>query len=253
MQKRNTTDASKNRTKCEDCPLAKLHEFREFTPPELKFVSSFKQGEMAIDKGHTLLVEGAHSAHLYTVLLGWGFRYKILEDGRRQILNYLVPGDLIGLQGALMEEMQHSVESLTPMTLCIFARGKLPELYRNYPSLGYDLTWMAAREEQILDHTLTSVGRRTALEKIAYLLALLYQRAQKSGAMKNSNSYIPITQHHLADTLGMSVVHCNKTLKTLASQKLIRWGERECYVLDIDGLMSAAKWEGMDAGARPFI
>ena len=79
---------------CEECPLRPLKVFREFEKHELAFVSKFKRGELAVEKGATVLVEGNHSAHLYTVLSGWGFRYKLMPDGRRQILNYLLPGDL---------------------------------------------------------------------------------------------------------------------------------------------------------------
>ena len=139
---------------------------------ELAFVSKFKKGELSVDKGATMLVEGSHSAHLYTVLFGLGFRYKLLADGRRQILNYLLPGDLIGLQGSLMGEMQHSVEALSPMLLCVFEREQLHTLYRNHPGLAFDITWIASREEQMLDENLLSIGRRTALERAAYLICL---------------------------------------------------------------------------------
>jgi len=81
------------KTPCEQCPLRPLPHFREFTGDELGFISKFKKGELAADAGATILVEGAHSAHLFTVLTGWGFRYKTLEDGRRQILNYIMPGE----------------------------------------------------------------------------------------------------------------------------------------------------------------
>ena len=94
-------------TPCEECPLRDMPHFRDFTPPELDFVSRFKTGELSVEGGAVILMEGSHSAHLFTVLEGWGFRYKTLEDGRRQILNYLMPGDLVGLQGTVMGEMQH--------------------------------------------------------------------------------------------------------------------------------------------------
>ncbi|EHK58148.1 transcriptional regulator, partial [Mesorhizobium alhagi CCNWXJ12-2] len=150
-----------------------LRVFREFEKQELAFVSRFKKGELAVDKGATLLVEGNHSAHLYTVLSGWGFRYKLMPDGRRQILNYPMPGDLVGLQGSLMGEMQHSVEALSPMLLCVFEREDLHELYRKHPGLAYDITWIASREEQMLDENLLSVGRRSAQERAAYLIAFI--------------------------------------------------------------------------------
>jgi len=243
---------AKKTTACRACPLVKFSHFRKFTPDEVAFVAQFKRGELSAERGATILLEGAHSAHLYTVLAGWGFRYKILDDGRRQILNYLLPGDLVGLQGSLLGEMQHSVEALTSMTLCVFERENLPELFRNHASLAYDVTWIAAQEERILDEHLLSVGRRSALERASYLLAFLHHRA-KSVAELNGHDAIPITQQHIADTLGLSIVHTNKTLRKLAERKMIAWRDRGCAVLDVDGLADVAGWDAELPSLRPFI
>ncbi|MBX5157307.1 MULTISPECIES: Crp/Fnr family transcriptional regulator [unclassified Rhizobium] len=240
------------KTPCQQCPLRPLPHFREFSRDELEFVSSFKRGELAVDAGSTILVEGAHSAHLFTVLAGWGFRYKMLEDGRRQILNYIMPGDLIGLQGTIAGEMQHSVEALSPVSLCVFERDRLMTLYNKHPSLAFDITWIAAREERILDEHLLSIGRRTALERAAYLIAFLFERGRKLNLF-NGRKFIPITQQHIADTLGLSIVHTNKTLKKLGERRLIRWQERGCEVLNGEELMAIAGWEGLGEGKRPFI
>lgn len=227
--------------------------FREFEKQELDFVSKFKKGELAVEKGATVLVEGNHSAHLYTVLSGWGFRYKLMRDGGRQILNYLMPGDLIGLQGSLMGEMQHSIEALSPMLLCVFERDNLPVLYRNHPGLAYDITWIASREERMLDDHLLSLGRRTALERTAYLLAFIRSRAKSVGFNGGKSAEIPISQQHVADTLGLSLVHTNKTIRKLINRKLIVWRDRGCQIVDLDGLMMLAGWEGLNEGKRPLV
>ena len=240
------------RTPCQLCPLRALPAFRDFSPKELEFVAQFKSGELTVERGATILVEGMHSAHLFTVLSGWTFRYKLLTDGRRQIMNYGLPGDLIGLQGSLMGEMDHSVEALTPVTLCVFERSKLERLFERHASLAYDLTWIAAHEERILDEHLLSVGRRTALERTAYLLSFIHQRARSAG-VNGGRRVIPITQQHVADTLGLSLVHTNKTLRKLADRKLMRWQDKGCEILDADGLQALAGWEGLKEGARPFI
>lgn len=238
---------------CENCPLRALPAFRSFDNSELAFVSAFKRGELAADKGATLLAEGSNSAHLFTVLAGWGFRYKLLEDGRRQILNYVLPGDMIGLQGSLMGEMQHSVEALSPMLLCMFERDRLMKLYSDHPGLAYDITWIAAREERMLDENLLSIGRRSALERAAYLVAFLASRAEKVGLNGTGKVEIPITQQHLADTLGLSLVHTNKTIRKLIDRKLVQWRDGGCKVFDIEGLMSLADWRGLDEGVRPLL
>jgi CRP-like cAMP-binding protein len=230
-----------------------MTQFRAFAPEELKFISSFKRGELVAEPGSMILAEGAHSAQLFTLLSGWAFRYKTLEDGRRQILNYCLPGDLIGLQGSVIGAMEHSVEALSPAVLCVFQRDRLPDLFKNHPGLSFDVTWLASREERMLDENLLSLGRRTALERAAYLIAFLHQRARAVGLSEQKSLLIPITQQHVADTLGLSIVHTNKTLKKLADRKLIRWHDRVCEVLDADGLMDQAGWSGPLEGKRPLI
>jgi CRP-like cAMP-binding protein len=240
-------------TPCEQCPLRRRKTLREFTPEELAFVKTFKTDELRVDAGASFLRQGASSEHLYTVLSGWAFRYKMLDDGRRQILNYALPADMVGLQGALMREMEHSVEALTPLVLCVFPRAKLWDLYNRFPSLAFDVTWLAAREERLIDENLINLGRRTALERTAYLLLNLFARAEEAGLTKNGTIQFPFTQQHLADTLGMSLVHTNKTLKRLFASKAVRWKDRVFEMIDRAALAGIAGDEIQLHLPRPFI
>ena len=240
-------------TPCDQCPLRKRPSLREFSAEELAFVKSFKVDELRVEAGASFLREGTRSEYLYTVLSGWAFRYKMLDDGRRQILNYALPADMLGLQGALMNEMEHSVEALTPLVLCVFPRGKLWDLYSRLPSLAFDITWLAAREEQLIDEHLVSLGRRTALERAAYLLLHLFVRAEESGLVKHGGIQFPFTQQHLADALGMSLVHTNKTLKRLFLTKAVRWKDRMFEIVDRTALASIAGSDVTPHRPRPFI
>lgn len=243
----------KRHTPCDKCPLRGMKAFRDFSARELEFVSQFKVGELSVERGATVLVEGTHSPHIYTVLSGLGFRYKLLSDGRRQIMNYAFPGDLVGLQGVLMGELDHSVEALTPITLCVFERSKLDRLFTRHASLAYDLTWIAAHEERVLDEHLLSIGRRSAVERTAYLLSYIHQRARAVGLVNAGRKAIPLTQQHLADTLGLSLVHTNKTIRKLADRNLVRWQDGGYEVLEADGLLKVSGWEGLKEAGRPFV
>lgn len=238
---------------CEKCPLRGLESLRDFDPRELDFISGFKSGELTAEAGTTLLLQGTNSAHLYTVLSGWAFRYKMLDDGRRQILNYALPSDFLGLQGTVHNEMQHSVEALTDMILCVFPRERLWELYSNHPSLAFDVTWLAAREEQILDEHLLNIGRRNALERTAYLLTHLFVRAEQVGLTKKNSMQFPFTQQHVADTLGMSLVHTNKTLKRLAASKTVSWKGKIFEIVDRETLYGIAGFSAGGTVKRPFL
>jgi CRP-like cAMP-binding protein len=238
---------------CEKCPLRAQPTLRDFSQEELDFIASFKSGELTAEAGTTLLMQGTTSAHLYTVLSGWAFRHKTLPDGRRQILNFVLPADFVGLQGTVLGEMQHSVEALSDMVLCVFPRERLWELYRGHPSLAFDLTWIASREEQMLGENLMSVGRRTALERTAFVLLHLFLRAEQAGLTAKDKVQFPFTQQHLADALGMSLVHTNKTLQRLMASKAVRWKNRVFELTDRDALVALAGDQMKEVQPRPFI
>jgi CRP-like cAMP-binding protein len=216
-------------------------------------VQSFKSDEITITAGTSFLRQGTRNEHLFTVLSGWAFRYKMLDDGRRQILNYALPADLVGLQGSLMDEMEHSVEALTDVRLCVFPRERLWDLYSKFPSLAFDVTWLAARAEQLLDEHLLAIGQRSALERTAYVLLLLFVRAQEVGLASDNSIQFPFTQQHLADTLGMSLVHTNKTLKRLYAAGAVRWRDRVFEIIDREALAKIAGGDVSTQRKRPFI
>lgn len=216
-------------------------------------MSRFKTGELNIKAGESLLYDGESSEHLFTLLRGWMFRHKTLPDGRRQILNYALPGSFIGLQSSVFGEMQHAVEALTEVTLCVFPRGKIWTLYETQPGLGFDVTWLSAREEKMMDDNLLSVGRRSALERMAYFLLHLYMRAQDLELLRDDALELPLTQSHVADTLGLSLVHTNKTLRKLHDQGLIGWKDKLLKIHDMTGVARLARFEETDNRARPLI
>lgn len=239
--------------KCKDCPLRANDAFRAFSEKELAFVQTFKSGELVADAGTTIFLEGNNSAHLYTILSGWVFRYKLLHDGRRQILNFGLPGDFFGLQSSMFGEMDHSVEALTDVVLCVFAREKVWQLYEHYPELAFDLTWLAAREQCMLDENLLTVGRRTAIERVASVLLHVFQRLQQLGMARGRRVDIPFTQQQLSDALGLSHVHTNKTIKKLTGENLIEWNPPKLHIKDLEGLAQVAKDELSSLPKRPFI
>jgi CRP/FNR family transcriptional regulator len=240
-------------TKCEACPLRALERFRDFSPEELEFVIRFKAGERVADGGATIAAEGANLAHLYTVLEGWGFRYKTLENGSRQVLNFLLPGDFVGLQSSMFGELDHSVDALTRMRLCVFERKDVWELFRNHPGLAFDLTWLATQEEKMLGSHLTAVGQKSARGRMAYLLLHLYKRCERRNLAASDRMIVPFSQSHLADLLGLSLVHTNKTLKRLEKDLLLSWNRNVIQFLDRKALMELAEFDDNDEGTRPFI
>ena len=240
-------------TPCSKCPLRKVDVFRKFTEEELAFIASFKGGELVLDAGSTIFSEGTNSPHLYTLLSGWAFKYKTLEDGRRQLLNFALPGDFIGLQASIFDTIGHSIEALTDVVLCVFPREKLWTLYEKHAGLAFDVTWLGAREESILGDYLITVGQRRAGERIAFVLLHLFQRARQLGLVRGNTLDLPLTQEHLADTIGFSLVHTNKTLKQLRKTGAFKWTGSTFELVDERKLAEMVGQLTAAGGIRPFL
>ncbi|ODA67195.1 Nitrogen fixation regulation protein FixK [Methyloligella halotolerans] len=238
---------------CDRCPLRDCAVFQPLSDGEVDLLSEFKIGEFSVEGGATLFSEGVQSDQLFTVLSGWSFRYKTLSDGRRQIINFILPGDFIGLQSTLDDEMDHSVESLTAASFCTFPRKKLTEFFARSPRLAFDVTWLAAREERVLDEHLLSLGRRTARERAAYYLTHLYIRASEVGLSVEGRVRFPFTQQHLADALGLSLVHTNKILRRLTADGLIEWEHGLFRSPNLGALAELGGFDLEDRRERPLL
>ena len=240
---------------CTHCPLRALPVMLGNSAEEVRLISLLRDGQARLHAGATLLHEGQRDGRLATLFSGWAFRYKTLRDGRRQILNFLLPGDFIGLQQKMAGESPHGVEAITEVVLCMFPRDALWRLHEQLPSLGYDITWLAAHEESIVDENLISVGRRTAAERVAMLLIRLYKRAAALQLPEAGRSVpFPITQQHIADALGLSLVHTNKTLRRLQKLGLYRIADGRLTLADPGALERMADWYGTGVPeARPLI
>ena len=242
-------------TACRDCPLRKLPLFLDHTAEETDLVQSLKHRELSLDGGETLIHEGQTNSPLYTLLAGWAFRYKTLSDGRRQILSFLLPGDFIGVQQKMGDAAAHGVDTLTDSVFCVFQRDSLWELHRRSPAMGFNITWLTAHEESLVDDTLLSVGRRSAEERIAMLLIMLFKRAAALQADGGTAGVpFPLTQQHLADGLGLSLVHTNKTLRKLERRGLHTLRDGRLFMRDVKALARLADlWGDGRPPRRPLV
>ncbi|MCK0167190.1 Crp/Fnr family transcriptional regulator [Jannaschia sp. S6380] len=239
--------------KCVNCPLRRRDAFLPMTEEELRFQQRFKVGELTVEPQTQILMEGSNSPQLFTALHGLGLRYKILEDQSRQILSFVFPGDFIGLQAGVMGEMGHSVRATTRMTLCVFDRGELWNLFRSHPDRAFDLTWLASSEERFLGEAMSTIGQRSASAAIAWALVKLYRRGAMVGLAMDGVMELPFRQRDLADALGLSLVHTNKTLARLREMQLANWSEGVLTVPDLAKLEKAASGVSATPAPRPLF
>jgi CRP-like cAMP-binding protein len=238
---------------CKSCPLRKCSYFSDMTAAEVAFMQSFKTGELVAEPGTTLLLEGSTSPQLFTVLSGMGVRYKTLEDGDRQVINFLFPGDFIGMQSAIMGEMKHSVEATTNMVLCVFNRSDIWNVFKTHPARAYDLTWIAAVEEHFLGETIATLGQRNAGERIAWAFLRIHSRLAAVGLGSGHQVPMAFRQQDLADALGLSLVHTNKTIARLRDLGLAEWSDGTLVIADRDKLAAFAGVEPEPLERRPLM
>ena len=238
---------------CQKCPLRKQPLFVPFTDEDIAFMERFKTGELTVAAGTTILMEGSNSPQLYTVFSGMGVRFKTLENGQRQVINFLFPGDFAGLQAGVMGEMKHTVEATTEMMLCVFRREDLWLLFRSQPSRAYDLTWLAAVEEHFLGETIASIGQRSGIQRMAWALLRVYQRLRSVGMGRDGTVPLPFRQQDLADALGLSLVHTNKVLARLRETQLLTWRDGRLSITDTEALAQLAVTEAERPEARPLL
>ncbi|WP_424192966.1 Crp/Fnr family transcriptional regulator [Ampullimonas aquatilis] len=238
---------------CQACPLRANLAFRRQTPDLINYIEASKQRSVAMQAGATIIAENQAQTHFFTLYQGWAFRYKSLPDDRRQILNFLLPGDLIGLQQQLGGQAAHGVAALTDVVLCEFSKTSLWSLYQTNPELGYDITWLSAYEERMVDDNLLTVGRRSAEERIAHLLLHLHDRLQALQLQPEDDMAFPLSQQHIADALGLSLVHTNKTLRKLQQRQLLEINTGRLRIRELKALSQLAHYVSPKLNKRPLL
>ncbi|MDF1690554.1 MAG: Crp/Fnr family transcriptional regulator [Cycloclasticus sp.] len=220
-----------------------LKQFGCLDSEDFILMESLLEKKNHVDIGDPLLIEGAPFNKVTLITEGWAQRYKSLPDGRKQILNFLLPGDFYGLFSPLFEESEYGVEALTRVELRSFSSDKMFEAFKTSPRLGIALTWLAGMDERQLDEQIVRIGIRNASERMAHMFLELHMRQMQAGIPDIDARHLPLTQSTLADALGMSHVHANRSFKFLVNKKLVTFKNHEIYLKDIKALVSLVDFD----------
>lgn len=183
--------------------------------------------------------EGEKPKDVHLILSGWACRYKQLEDGRRQIVSFFFPGDICDLNLFILKEMDHSIGTITPVTIADLPRNVFDEIGAGYPRISTALWWETLVNAAIQREWTMSLGQRTASERVAHLLCEIFLRLRLAGLTEGLSCDFPLTQSDLAEATGLSKVHVNRTLQELRSAELIVLKGRYLMVPSLERLMDA--------------
>jgi CRP-like cAMP-binding protein len=185
---------------------------------------------------------------LFVLNEGWGYSFKDLPNGLRQIVNFILPGDFFGLEGIFLDGSDLGFASVTPVEAASISPQSLLAAAREWPRLGRAILWAASLEGSIAGERLIALGRRSAAARVAHLLLELSVRLEFVGQSSAAGFFCPLTQHDLADALGLTAIHVNRVLRNLRQQGLVVFRNSEVEFLDRVGLAAVAQFDAAYLG-----
>ena len=189
-----------------------------------------------LEHGQYVVREGDVPTHSCLVVSGFAIRHKITGNGGRQIVNIHLSGDMVDLQNSLLTTADHHVQALSRMVAAFIPREAIVELAFSRPAVGKALWIETLVEGSISREWITNVGRRDAQTRVAHLLCEFAYRLDAVGIGPECNYELPMTQEQLADTVGLTPVHVNRTLKALDAAGLTKRSRRSVVITDLHKL-----------------
>jgi CRP-like cAMP-binding protein len=220
--------------------IRKLETFAVLSTAEKHALAASVQSVRQLGPREDFLKEDGRPKGVNLLVEGFACRYKLLSDGRRQIVGYFLPGDTCDLRIYLLKQIDHSLGTITPVTIAQLSHEALIDIFDRFPTLKRALWWSTVVDEAITREWLVNVGLRTGYERMAHLLCEIFHRLKTVGLATTDGCDLPLTQQDLADTVAMSPVHVNRVLQELRQAKLIVLREKRLTILDLNGLTAAA-------------
>ena len=221
----------------------KLEQFGRLSDEERRIVEASSFTVRNIESDRDIARVGERLLHCPLLLDGFACRYRTLENGQRQIIAFLVPSDLCDLTNLLLRKLDHSIGTLTPTRAAFIPHATILNWTRHHPGLS-QLLWRATLVDAAVSREwLVNVGRRTAYQRTAHLLCELMLRMRLAGRARGLKCDMPLTQIELADALGLTPVHVNRTLQWMRGESLIEFGSGILTVLNWRELKRAAGFD----------
>lgn len=214
--------------------------FRSLAKREESLLEERTQRTIALAPNRPLIGEGEVGIGLYRIVRGWAYRYRSKDDGCRQILDFLMPGEIVGLQAVLLGESEHAVRSLTQVRASALDARLVGDAFRGEPGLALRLTQHIAAELCRADQLLTVVGCCDAIERLAFLMMTLFRRQSRHGKIDPLDIPFPLRRQHMADALGLTGAHINRTLNRLRQDGIAELGNGRLSLRNLPRLAELA-------------
>lgn len=226
-----------------DRHLPQLSSFQDFSDDQLRTVEQLMLGHRRAGRDAMLLGADEEAAPMFTLFTGWAFRFRLLPNGRRQLLGILLPGDTVGLESLLGQAPAYSVQAASDVTMCLLDAACTAQRMMAEPWLRQRIFALLCVERQASDELLTRIGQCDAEERLTWLLLDLHTRLQRCGLATDHSFSLALTQQQIADLLGLNVIHLNRVLRRLRGRELVTITGRDVILHDIPALRRLATIE----------
>jgi CRP-like cAMP-binding protein len=222
----------------------KLEQFTRFDADERARIDELiRHGSRSYARGENILGAGENTEEIHLVMDGLATRSKVTHDGHRQLIAFLVPGDLCDVEVFILEAMDHDVVALTDTTCALVPITEIKRLLTESCNLTRALWWSTMTDAAILREWVVSHGARDARSRLAHILCELLVRYRVVGLGENNSVPFPMTQEELSDATGMTSVHLNRVLKDLRTEGLVELKSRVLKIVDFERLSEIAQFE----------
>lgn len=221
--------------------VRKLRAYTSLSDDSKRAIEEFATRRVCVlGPGKDVISEGEDPRTVNLVVDGWACRYKMLEDGRRQILAFFIPGDIADLHVYILKAMDHSIGAITQLRYAMLTPAEFEKMGDEHPRALRALWWDALLTASIQREWLVSVGQRSALESLAHLACELFLRLKMVGLVGNGRCNFPLTQSDIADALGLTQPHVSRIVRELNDSGLATLKRGSLTVHDLAGLKNLA-------------
>jgi len=224
--------------------VRKLSTFVALPSGDLELLAGFHRRRRTFMSGSEIISEGEKRQCAYILAKGWACSFKIQPDGRRQVVDFQIPGDFLGLRSLLFRTSDHSAEAVTDIEASEVLIGDVLDAFSRAPRLATAVLWAASRDEAMVVEHLVNIGRRSAEQRLAHILLEMDARLKLVGLSDTDGYAFPLTQFHLADLLGLTAVHVNRIIRLLREKNLVHIQHRRVKFLNREGLIALAAFDG---------
>jgi CRP-like cAMP-binding protein len=223
--------------------IARLRRYIDLVPGDIDDLRSLLESDLRIEKRRDLVVDGYEYRKLCFIRDGFAARYKVLRNGKRQIVSILVPGDVVGLPGSFLDHATFSVIALSDMRLEVCSLEDFVALCYRRPKFGLALSWLGAHEATMYAEHIIDLGRRSSIERLAHFLLEIHARLLVVGRAGELEFDLPVSQEIMSDVLGLSVPHLNRMLAKLRGDGLVAMDGRHVSFVDAKALRRLAQFQ----------